>query len=402
MTAINLWLAAWVVTVPFSVQPLDGESQRGELVSLNSTHVVLTTDTGQQTLPLEQVAVLAREGETTNPAISTEAGFWLELTDGTSLPAKEYTVVDGQAHVVSFEGTSRTLPTRQIRSVRLTLGEPRDAKLLKQWAEITASKATGDLLVVQKNDALDYLEGILRNLDAETCHFELEGELIPVKRSRIAGLVYARPASVVENPEPIARLSTRDGSRLAVRGLQLTEDTLRVETPGGVSFDVPLEQVNRLDFSTGKIAYLSDLDPERAVFTPLVAFAKPSATLSKFFSYRRDEGFEQQPLKLDGKEFRKGLALASRTELVYRLPDKFRVFRTTAGIDDATRHTGSVRLEIRGDGKLLWEGEVRGDEPAQEIEIEIVGVRRLELLADYGVGLDVGDRLDLANAQVTK
>jgi hypothetical protein len=51
---------------------------------------------------------------------------------------------------------------------------------------------------------------------------------------------------------------------------------------------------------------------------------------------------------------------------------------------------------------MLWEGDVRGTDPAQQLELDVAGVRRLEILADYGEGLDVGDRLDLAEAQVTK
>jgi alpha-galactosidase len=121
-----------------------------------------------------------------------------------------------------------------------------------------------------------------------------------------------------------------------------------------------------------------------------------------FYAYRRDVGFEQNPLRLDGKEYKKGLALASRTELVYKLPGKFRMFRATVGIDDRVRDTGSVHVEIRGDGKPLWQADVRGTEPARELELQIAGVKLLEIVADFGENLDVGDRLVLGEAQVTK
>jgi hypothetical protein len=147
---------------------------------------------------------------------------------------------------------------------------------------------------------------------------------------------------------------------------------------------------------------LSDLEPENVQFTPLIGFAEPPQALLGYFNYRRDKGFNDTPLKLDGKEFRKGLSLASRTGLSYRLPDTFRLFRTTVGIDDTTRESGSVWLSIKGDGKTLWEGEVRGTEPAKQLELDVNGVRRIDILADYGEGLDVGDRLDLADAHVTK
>jgi hypothetical protein len=184
--------------------------------------------------------------------------------------------------------------------------------------------------------------------------------------------------------------------------LGLEAGKIKLTTPAGVSQEVPLDAVTRFDFSAGKVAYLSDLDPERATFTPLVGLKEPPAGLEAFYQYRRDIGFEESPLRLDGKTYRKGLALASRTELVYRLPGKFRQFRAMVGIDDAVRETGNVHLEIKGDGRILWQGDVRGSEPARELELEITGVKRLEILADYGADQDIGDRLDLGEARVSK
>ena len=64
--------------------------------------------------------------------------------------------------------------------------------------------------------------------------------------------------------------------------------------------------------------------------------------------------------------------------------------------------TGDVHVAIKGDGKVLWEGDVRGADPARELELEIADVKRLEILVDYGGGLDVGDWLDLCDVRVTK
>ena len=114
-------------------------------------------------------------------------------------------------------------------------------------------------------------------------------------------------------------------------------------------------------------------------------------------------GFEQNPLKLDGKTFRKGLALASRTELVYRLPGKFRLFRATAG---HRRQRATSRQRAVGDQRRRQDrcGKARSAASSRPrtLELELGGVKRLEILADYGEDLDVGDRLDLGDAQVTK
>jgi hypothetical protein len=394
---LNLLLtAALLAADPFSARPLDGDAVSGEVTALNGKQLVLKTEKGPVTLDIAKLAMIS--GHPVGDDAAGKFGVTVELGDGSVLLGAGFTSNDG---VSSIAGVSeQKISTSQLRSVYFATAEPPTPKLAKQWAEITASKAAGDLLVVRKNDSFDYLEGIIKGVDAENCQFEIDGEVIPVKRAKVAGLVYARHGD--EPAEPAAKLATTSGARMNLRSFELIDGELKGTLAGGTEFEVPLDQVARLDFSTGKIAYLSDLDPEEAVFTPLVGFSAPPQGLLGYFNYRRDVGFDQSPLRLDGKEFRKGLSLASRTSLAYKLPGKFRVFRATVGIDDSTRETGNVHLEISGDGKVLWQGEVRGDEPSQQLELEIGGVKRLLILADYGAGLDVGDRLDLGEAQISK
>lgn len=401
MLMLELLLTASLATGAneFEVHTLDGQSAAGQIAALNAGQLVLETDQGPTTFAVGKLAVLARRPA---PPISTMgANLSLELIDGSQLSAVEYSVKSGTAQVRSTLDATHEIPTRSIRWARFGAPGSYDPKLAKEWSQITAAKAAGDLLVVRKNGTLDYLEGVLRDVDADKCQFELDGEVIPVNRAKIEGLVYARPRSA-ELPEPIGQLVATDGSRLKLQSVELAGGQVTLSTPAGTSHTVPLDRVVRFDFSSDKIAYLSDLEPESVAFTPLLGFAQPPAGLLEFYAYRRDVGFEGAPLRLDGTVYKKGLSLASRTELVYKLPGKFRVFRATVGIDDSVRETGSVRVEIKADGKSLWQAEVRGSEPARELELEIAGVKRIEIVADYGEGADVGDRLDLGEAKVTK
>jgi hypothetical protein len=384
--------------VPFEARLLDGTTHSGQVTALNGRELVLETADGPQTFPLAKLALLARapapEGAAPASSIS------VELTDGSTLAADEFGVA-AQTAKIRRGGAAHEIPTRAIRSVRFGSADGRNPQLDRQWSEIAETKAAGDLVVVRKNDALDYLEGVLRDVDDATVQFELDGEVRPLKRAKIEGLVYAHPRPA-ELPESAGTLVALDGSKLQLEAIELVEGRLKLKTPAGTAHEVPLEGILRLDFSSGKMAYLSDLDPESAAFTPLVGFAQPPAALLEFYAYRRDSGFEASPLRLDGKVYKKGLALASRTELVYKLPGKFRLLRATVGIDDNVRATGSARLEIKGDGRTLWQGDVRGGDPARELEVDVAGVKRLAIVADYGAGGDVGDRVLLAEAQITK
>jgi NPCBM/NEW2 domain-containing protein len=398
---LNLLLSAALVTsaAEFEVQTVDGQSAVGRIAQLNAQQLVLETSGGPSTFATSALAGLTRKPMP--PAADRKLAIQVELVDQSLLAASGYTVRGGMAQLVLTGGAKLEVPTRAIRWVRFVAATDADEKLTKQWSEITETKADGDLLVVRKSGSLDYLEGVQGDIDADKCNFELDKEPVPVPRAKVEGVVYFHSAAT-GLPEAAGELHSLDGSRLAIGKVELADGKITIATPAGVTLSLALEDISRFDFSSGKIAYLSDLDPESATHVPYLGFAEEPAALREFYKYRRDIGFEQNPLRLDGKTYRKGLSLASRSVLVYKLPGKFRLFRGTIGIDDSVRETGDVHVTIKGDGKTLWEGDVRGVDPARELELEIAGVKRLEVLVDYGGGLDIGDRLDLCEARVTK
>ena len=276
-----------------------------------------------------------------------------------------------------------------------------DPTLAEQWSEILKNKAASDILITRKEGQLDFLEGILGDITVEVCNFEIDKEEIPVKRTKVEGIKYFHPAAAAL-AEAVGQLHTADGWRLSVERATLSGDGVAIKTTAGIELTLPLEKLARLDLTSGKIAYLSDLEPESANFTPFFGAKQPLPTLADFYTYRRDIGFEKQPLALDGKIYRKGLALQSRTVLVYKLPGAFRLFKAVVGIDDSTRAAGVAKVLLKADGKTVWEGEVRGSEPPRELDLDITGAKRLEVVADYGPQQDIGDRVDFGDARVTK
>jgi hypothetical protein len=175
--------------------------------------------------------------------------------------------------------------------------------------------------------------------------------------------------------------------------------------------EAPLEQVLRADFSAGKIAYLSDMKPSEVRWTP--GLGVPEGSASARSQPRSDQSFSGSPLSLlwkddvarsrrDVRTYAKGLAVRSRTEITYRLPAGIKRFIAVAGMDPDDSGHGNVRLEVRGDDRVLWEGVVEAGQAPVEIDVDLSAARRLHLLVDYGEHLDFGDRLHLAEARVTK
>ena len=73
--------------------------------------------------------------------------------------------------------------------------QPLNASLAGQWDEIRQLKSANDVLVVLKRDgkSLDYVEGVMGEIDDEKVEFKLDGEINRVDRAKVAGVIYYRP-----------------------------------------------------------------------------------------------------------------------------------------------------------------------------------------------------------------
>jgi NPCBM/NEW2 domain len=283
------------------------------------------------------------------------------------------------------------------------------------WKQLDEREVVGDVLIIAKREGglLDYLTGVVGDASADEVTFEYEGQKLPVKRSKVAAIAYyhAEPRRL---PEAICRLTLMDGSQIPAREVALVDDgQLQVRTPAGIAFSVSLMHVVRGDFSAGKLAYLSDLKPIELKWTPRIATSDAASLIAEFGQPRNNVSFSGSALSLawpdeslpTGREIRtyaRGLAIRSRTDLVYRLPEGMRRFTATAGIDPATAGQGHVVLEIRADDRMLWEDEIDGKQAPVEIDLDLGTARRLQFHVDYGRNLDYGDRLHLIEARVTK
>jgi hypothetical protein len=395
---MNALLLAVVLSAapPFELQPLDGPSVVGSLVELTPDRATVDTAGRRVTLETEKLAAIASQKKPKKFA-SADAGIVVELVDGSTIVAKQFTTEAAQATITLSEGDTLTAPTKIVRSVRL---QRNSGPLADEWTRLLGQKADSDLLVVRKDQNIDYHKGVLHDVSKDAVQFDLDGEMLPVKRSKVFGFAY-RHGAEAELPSAVCRISDFAGSLWSVRTLALSEK-LRWTTPAGLDAIQPLDAIAQIDFSGGKIVYLSDLKPEIVRWTPFFDAGKSPPAVEQFFAPRYDRGFDSATLVLGGKEYRKGLALHSRTELMYRLPDRFGRFRAMAGVDDAVRPGGKVRLVIRGDGKDLLDTPISGNDAPRPVDVDLTGVRRLTIVVDYGEGLSAGDYLLLCNARLTK
>lgn len=402
---------------------LDGSTVTGELREWKDAGIAVKTPVGDQQIALDQLVSVRKTSPSPTAAPTAESGGIAELSDGTALPIRSATVNGSKAQlklnlpgspVAATEVDSLELPVAQLAAFRFrTL----DETLTAQWDEIRNLKSANDILVVIKRDgkSLDYVEGVVGNVGADKIEFKLDGESNQVDRAKVAGILYHH----VDRPKTADQhlvVKSNAGLQVNVAKAELAGGQLIVTTTGGAKLRLPIDAVDLFDFSAGKVMYLSDIAAASQKWTPIVGLPSGLSLAAEYGQPRLDRSAFGGPLTLliqdkdnqatgalgTPRPFNKGLAIRSRTEMVYRLPPGFNRFVATAGIDPAARASGSVRLSIFADDRPLLETEVVGTGQPQPIDVEITGAKRLKILVDFGQNLDAGDWLNLCDAKIVK
>jgi hypothetical protein len=175
---------------------------------------------------------------------------------------------------------------------------------------------------------------------------------------------------------------------------------LTVETPAGAKIDFTREQLARLDYTPGKLEYLSDLEPLKVVSKSNLDDGDDP---DQWHVYK-DTNLNKGRLALGGITFARGLALKPYSELTYNLKGDYREFEAIVGIDDNVKASGVVTLTIEGDGKELSTVTISSEEkkPFKNVLVNVKDVQKLRITVKAGGLFDIGVHLDLADAKVRK
>jgi len=322
------------------------------------------------------------------------------LTDGSLIAAASYQTEAGTIKAATTKMGILNLPSGSVDHVRFQTGPP---VMEQRWQEMLDREITEDMLVIVSGDTLDYLGGIVRAVREQQVDFDLDGDVVPVRRGKVYGIRYYRPDRG-EAFEPMARLVDDSGSIWRIQKVVTSEadGTLRADTPLGIRLTLPFEAVTRIEFAGSGRVFLSDLTADSVHWTPYFGRPGSVASLEKLYRPRQNATLDSVPIVLDGVPYEHGLTLHSRTEMTYRLTGPFERFQATAGIDDRVRPGGNVMLKILGDGRVVYQATIAGTHPAQKIDVSLKGVKTLTILVDFGSDLDVGDHLILAEARLLK
>lgn len=384
-----LLLSGIILSIPppdgIRVVRLDGEEVTPASLEIDpSGKVTFKGEGGQAELPLQDLRSIAFARLEPGPIL----GPTLFLAEGGVIRGE---VLKADGELLRFRSAmirEAEIPLSVVRAFRLP-GATMEDSAFRNRLEVEKG---GDSIFLLQEGKLIRVPGAFRSLDEESVSLVWEGEEKVIPRQKVYGVVLSGASP--PRGRPTARVALSDGSRFGgeIQGMDAAD--LQIAISPEATLTCQRAGVARIDIISNRLAFLSDLEPEKVEEVPYFNTVWP---------YRKDRSLDGNAIRLGGKTYAKGLSVHSRCTLTYKLAGQFESFSAVIGIDDETKHLGHVIFRVRADGEtLLDSGGVGGDDEPRRIRIDVGGRETLVLEVDFGEDLDIGDHADWADAHLVR
>jgi hypothetical protein len=372
------------VLLAFSMPPveaslLDGRRVAGRLV--HATNSAIALQAGDRRVDVSRDELLRLDFQ---PSTPEKTPIVVRLTDGSRFGARSFES-DGRVARTNGPAGELSIPVERLAAV-LLVDDPQESA---DFAAKASEKPKADRIVIAREDKRLALDGIIGKVGSDKIEFTLDGDVLPINRSRGKALYFSQKASP---PKPMAMIADRRGDLWAATDWRWGSG-VAFQTPTGFERTIAVEELASIDLSAGRVVYLSDLEPRMMQHTPALDHPWPM---------KLDRGPHGGPLEVGGRSFAKGVVLHSKTIVEHDLDGKYRRFQTVVGIPAAAGPLGDADVRVLVDGKAVWERRLRSGDAPTPLDLPTVGARILRLEVDFGKNLDLGDHVAFADAKVIK
>jgi len=127
----------------------------------------------------------------------------------------------------------------------------------------------------------------------------------------------------------------------------------------------------------------------------------PLSVAEDYGSLRKRRSVDNNPLRIGGKTYERGLGTHANSEIIYALKGGYKTFEAEVGVDDEKNGAGTVVFQVFVDDEKLFDsGVMKGKQPAKKVSVPLDGADELRLVAtDAGDGINC-DHADWGDAKL--
>jgi hypothetical protein len=354
-----------------------------EIISVSAKEVVYKVNNKNVTRPIGEVMKIEyREAA----KVPTEKAYSLiELTDGTVLLVSEWAIKGNDLEMTLLSGPAVKMPIGVIISIlnnakeekeridwrnRVINNRGKEAVVLKRRTMRTVGKGK-DAKQVPAEDENGKPLFTISTLPATLAPGDAKGETIEAavivpddkgkeevkkviyKQKDLHGIIYKNSLGAKAPPVTCRLLDTMQNIVMVSKLEAIKDGGVTVTTPSGAKLDFLPAQIANIDYTRGRLDYLSQMQPGETKITVNSFDAKDGLKGDNKFYVYKDSNLLGNPIKVGGTSYRSGLTLLPDVELIYNLNGAYRQFDAVIGIDDETKAEGAGTVEIWGDNKKL-------------------------------------------------
>lgn len=379
---------AATVDVELRATRLDGTQFSGELLAVEPA-LTLSGEAEARIVAWDALleVVCDQQAPTATAPASAAGPIRVLLSDGSAFETDISTAADAGLALVFPDGASRSMRRVLVRSIERT---DAPAAALDEFRREANAERDADLAVVARGAKQVVLRGACEAIDADRVQFDWKGRSIEIPLQRLVGLSLHN--ALDQTPAFLVHL--RSGAMLGARTLGGDTERLTLGSSTFGAMDVAWSQIERIEINSKRRVFLSMLEPVGYAYQPL---------FDNRFEYGVNRDLYGHPIELRGDSYEYGIVMHSASRLAYDLGGQYARLLGKVGILDTVGDLGDATVRVRGDGRELFVKErVRGGRPLIDLDVDVQGVRFLELVVEYGEDIDLGDHVAWADVRLIR
>lgn len=401
-------LVMWAACTQTEIATTDQAPYSANVLGISADGVELEVGDKPSVIPLDKLRRLSFAKPVADQGGgSGNAAGQATLRDGSQFRYQSFSLAGGSASFELDWDAALTLPAAAVQHVQLQQLTPPQ---WTQWQAIVQSRATADRLVlIRSADALEKLDGIVSAVGPAAVSFDFGGQAIDAPLAKLAGLCLfsASPAagsasgssSKGEEAKLSAIVRDRSGSRWMAAAISLPKNSQRVELQllAGATFELPLEQLSEIDFSSGSTQYLADLQPlSRSSMknAPGSGQSVSGALPLGLVVAGADDLFGPRPRsvrELGRMTMGPSLEFVGSGSISYRIPEGFTRLRGEVELTPSGNRFTPCQVSVLLENEVIWQERLSQTGRRWEVDVPVVADGRLRIEVAVEAQTPVGD-----------